>query len=165
MILTLLPDSHEMLRREMPAWDFDDEPMASSLLCESLVETMRHNEGIGLAANQVGIEARVFAMETDDGPIVAFNPMVVWVSNETVKMREGCLSFPSLELTLSRPKEIEVSYYEPSGARVVKSFSGLAARCALHEIDHLEGVVFTEKVSRLKLQMAMKKIKKHKNRP
>lgn len=164
MIFALLPDSHEMLHRAMPVWDFANPPMDTVELCASLVETMQANDGLGLAANQVGLEMRVFAMETDHGPIVLFNPMVVWMASETVKMREGCLSFPDLELTLARPKEIEVSYYEPSGRQVVKSFSGLAARCALHEIDHLEGVVFTTRVSRLKLQMAMKKAQKVKNR-
>lgn len=160
MILDLLPDTHEMLHRAMPRWDFENPMMDMDELCRSLVETMRHNEGLGLAANQVGIETHAFAMETDSGPIVLFNPMVVWVSSNTVNIREGCLSFPALELSLRRPASVEITFHEPSGKRVVKSFNDIAARCALHEIDHLEGIVFTSRVSKLRLVMAKKKILK-----
>lgn len=165
MIYDLLPDTHEMLLRQMPKWDFDNPPMPVEEFCASMVETMRHHGGIGLAANQVGIETSAFAMETDEGPIVLFNPLVVWVSQDTQTMREGCLSFPDVELRLARPQAIEVTYYEPTGNQVVKSFTDLSARCALHEIDHLEGVVFTSKVSKLRLAMALKKSKKVKKNP
>lgn len=148
----------------MPDWDFNNPIQDTDALCESLVETMREFQGIGLAANQVGVETRAFSMETDEGPIVLFNPTLIFIGDDQHLMREGCLSFPGLELYLERSVEVAVSYQEPTGKSVVKSFHGITARCALHEIDHLDGIVFTSRVSKLKLAMAKKKMKKSENK-
>lgn len=160
MIPPLLPDDHELLARAMPRFVFADDERAHELSA-LLIEAMTYYEGIGLAANQIGIEQAAFAMETEThGPIVLFNPMITWLSSESAVIAEGCLSFPALELKIKRPKECQVSYQDVYGKTVVANFKGMEARCAQHEMDHLAGVVFTEKVSKLKLSMAKKRAKK-----
>jgi peptide deformylase len=153
-----------MLARVMPEFDFrqpDALPTARAM-ATTMIEAMRHHQGIGLAANQVGIEERVFAMETTTGSICLFNPTVTWLSAESDKMEEGCLTFEGLELTISRPKECQVRYTDAEGQTQVLDLKGIEARCALHEMDHLDGIVFTGRVSKLKLQMAKKKALKRK---
>lgn len=159
MIPPLLPDDHPLLAKQMPRFDFavDD----AKEIAATLVEAMTYYDGIGLAANQIGIEKSAFTMETaTSGPIVLFNPLVTWLTAESEFMTEGCLTFPGLGLKISRPTECQIRYQTENGETVVKHFTGIEARCALHEMDHLLGVVFTEKVSKLKLTMARKKLKK-----
>lgn len=159
MIPPLLPDEHPLLAKEMPPFDFatDDGPS----LAKTLRDAMLLYGGIGLAANQIGIEKAVFAMETMAGErIVLFNPMVTWLSTDVVAISEGCLSFPGLELKIRRPADCQVSYQNELGKKIVTYFTGMDARCALHEMDHLAGIVFTSKVSKLKLALARKKQKK-----
>lgn len=162
MIPDLLPDSDPLLHRPMPVFDFEETgAMArASQLEEILIAGMNHHDGIGLSANQVGIEQRAFSMETRNGAVVLFNPLVTWVSSETVKIKEGCLSFPEMELSISRPKECQVRYLNSAGEVKVLDLAGLECRTALHEIDHLDGITFTSRVSRLRLQMAQKRAMK-----
>jgi peptide deformylase len=157
MIPRLLQDTHPMLAERMPHYEVNK---TSTAIAATLVEAMTYHGGIGLAANQIGIRACVFAMETKGGPLVLFNPMVTWLSTEMIRIEEGCLSFPKLELKIKRPRECQIKYEDQEGRVHVANFAGIEARCALHEIDHLLGVVFTQKVSRLKLTMAKKKLTK-----
>jgi peptide deformylase len=156
----LLPDSHPMLHSELPDHVFDG---SEAELAATLIAAMDHYDGLGLAANQVGIPVRAFAMQYAGGSLVLFNPMVTWLTTESTIINEGCLSFEGLGLRISRPKECQVAYTNVSGRREVVDLKGMEARCALHEIDHLDGIVFTSLVSKLKLSMAKKKAKKHKN--
>jgi peptide deformylase len=157
---------HESLTQVSTPWVFgeDGDPVAlEKAMCEFMVE----NKGIGLAANQIGLTKRVFAMgsyniEGFPAPFALFNPRILEVSEEQVNYKEGCLSYPDLWLDVKRPAVIKVEYQDSLGNTHESVMSGLIARCFLHELDHLDGVCFVDKVSSLKLQLAMKKLRKKK---
>ena len=130
---------------------------------DNLIETMQHYEGIGLSANQVGIMERVFVMynHVETKQIIAcFNPKIIKEGEEKVLIDEGCLSFPGLWVKVNRPETIEVEYEDENGEKIQRELYGLQSRIFQHEYDHMEGSNFTEKVSKLKLDMAIKKQKK-----
>lgn len=162
MIPKLLPDTHPLLAQRMPLFEFEDEGAGerARALSDTLLAALVHYEGSGIAANQLGIEARAFAMQNRDGPIVCFNPIITWLSSESAKIEEGCLTFTNLWLTISRPKECQLKYTDCDGETHVLDLSGYEARIALHETDHLDGVNFTSLVSKLRLSIAKKKAKK-----
>jgi len=147
-------------------WDFTkDDP---SLVQNQLLEIMEAKNGIGLAANQVGLNKRAFAIGSEHMsyfrvPEVVFNPKIIYSSDETVLYREGCLSFPDLWIEVKRPKEISVEYFNHKGEINRAELDGLDSRCFQHEYDHLDGICFVDKVSKIKLQLAMKKMRKAKN--
>jgi peptide deformylase len=135
-------------------------------LVRDMFETMYHEEGIGLAAPQIGISTRVIVVDLrredhpDDEPLALVNPRVVWASSETAKQTEGCLSIPTLEEIVERPAKIRVEALDPDGERVELHADDLLARALQHEIDHLDGVLFLDRVSALKRRMLLKKWKK-----
>jgi peptide deformylase len=154
-ILTFVNDDHPILSTAMPVVD---NPKYVEPLSQSMFKLMWANDGIGLAAPQVGMYLRMFIMGPQEGPhYVCINPEVIAVSDNEVLEPEGCLTYPDLWLNISRPAWIDVKYQTLDGSIVEKRLEGLMARCYLHELDHLDGVVFTKKVSRLKLEMAKKK--------
>lgn len=155
--LILLPDTDPMLHRVMPVFTFDGsvDPVE---LTDAMWACQKEHDAVGLAANQVGLEHRVFVMGLDE-KIVCFNPEVIEQHDPRVGM-EGCLTYPGLALDVSRPFTILARYQDASGTVVERSFEGLLARCFCHETDHVNGITFTSKVSRLKLDMAKKKMKK-----
>jgi peptide deformylase len=126
---------------------------------------MLNHNGIGLAANQLNIKKRVFAIGSKNvpgfpEPFCVFNPVILEASEEHVLDKEGCLSFPGLWLHLQRPKMIVAQYQNSKGETKEAKVEGYLAKCFQHELDHLNGICFVDKVSRLKLQLAMKKLKK-----
>jgi peptide deformylase len=147
-------------------WEFGSDQDAAELekaMCNFMIE----NKGIGLAANQIGIAKRVFVMGSNniDGfpkPFALFNPRIVEASQEELIDKEGCLSYPDLWISVKRPAVIKVEYQDSQGNVHEAAMSGLIARCFQHELDHLDGVCFVDKVSALKLQLAMKKLRKKK---
>ena len=130
-----------------------------SYLMYSLSETLNQMGGLGLSANQVGISKRVCAVNMGEQIWVMFNPYIIEKSEITSKYSEGCLSYPGLYLNLNRPNHIKVKFQAIGGQEVVKEFDGLTAVVIQHELDHLDGVVFTEKVSPIKLDQAKRKTK------
>ena len=109
---------------------------------------MFHYEGCGLAANQIGMDIRAFAMVRDlenNEVIVCFNPKIVKKYSELVNCEEGCLSFPDEFINVDRPDKIVVKYEDEDKKDHKIKLSGMAARVFLHEFDHLEGIVFTER--------------------
>ena len=132
-------------------------------LKDNLIETMQHFEGIGLSANQCGIMERVFVMynHIETKQIMAvFNPKIIKEGKEKVLIDEGCLSYPGLWVKVSRSETVEVEYEDEKGEKIQRELYGLQSRIFQHEYDHMEGSNFTEKVSKLKLDMALKKQKK-----
>ena len=126
-----------------------------------MFENMLGHNGLGLAANQIGFPFTVFSMMVDSvDAICCFNPEILKESDETVIMKEGCLSFPSLYLNIRRPEMIEAKYQNVDGDDVEVHFEGLAARVFQHEMDHMQGQNFTEYVSKFVLKSARKKQKK-----
>ena len=145
MILQLTPKTHPILHeRVKPCSDDLDRREISRILKEN----MFHYEGIGLSANQIGISERVFIMmlnmETEE-TITCFNPRIIKRYEDDVWYEEGCLSFPDEIINIQRPDRIVVKYeYEDKKDHKI-ILSGMAARVFLHEFDHLEGIVFTER--------------------
>jgi peptide deformylase len=138
-------------------FDFVNPPVDPNKFASSLVETCKKYNALGLSANQSGFDYRVFVAGSGDSYVAFFNPVIVSVSEEKSKMEEGCLSFPDLFLNVERPATIEVLYQDFTGAEKTAKFAGLTARCFQHELDHMNGVCYTEKVKPLAMQMALKK--------
>ena len=132
-------------------------------LKDNLIETMNNFTGIGLSANQCGVMERAFVMYSDVKKkeiIACFNPKIIYESEEKITMDEGCLTFPGLWLKVKRPDGIEVEYEDENGEKQEKAMFGLEARIFQHEYDHMQGINFTKKVSRLKLNRAKKRLQK-----
>jgi peptide deformylase len=141
---------------------FDDELRS---LVRDMFETMYHAEGIGLAAPQIGLSSRVLVIDLrredeDDEQIALVNPRLAWQSDALSKQSEGCLSIPGLEELVERPAEVRVEASDPHGNPVTIAADDLLARALQHEIDHLDGVLFLDRVSPLKRRMLLKKWKK-----
>jgi peptide deformylase len=156
--------AHESLTMTSSDWIFGKDG-DSVQLEKDMIEFMVNNNGIGLAANQIGLTKRVFVMgsrniEGFPEPFALFNPKILEASKEQIIFKEGCLSYPGLWLSLKRPAVVEVEYQDSLGNTHQVVMSGLIARCFQHELDHLNGVCFVDKVSDLKLQLAMKQLRK-----
>jgi len=163
-MLKLIDETDPILKLKATPWVFDVDLDAPDLE-KNMVETMVMHNGIGLAANQVGLLKRVFAITLSNGQqLCMFNPTVISTSEELQPGSEGCLSFPDLWLDVDRPKTIVSEYFDNTGNSCILVLEGLDARCFLHELDHLNGICFVDKVSKLKLAMANKKrLKRKKN--
>ena len=132
-------------------------------LVENLVEAMRQGNGIGLSANQCGVMERVFVMYSDikERKIIAcFNPQIIEESTEQSFEDEGCLTYPGLWLRVKRPVWIKATWEDSKGTEGEYHLAGLEARVFQHEYDHMEGTNFTKKVSKLRMNMAQKRLKK-----
>ena len=136
------------------------------VLVKDMLETMYHAEGIGLAAPQVGVSSRVIvvdlrgAEEDPVGLVALVNPRVVESSRKKDRAPEGCLSIPGMEEVVERPSSVTVEGLDPEGEPVFLEVSGLLARALQHEIDHLDGVLFIDRVSPLKRRMLLRKWQK-----
>ena len=128
-----------------------------------LIDSMEHYRGIGLSANQIGIMERVFVMYSNINTretITCFNPEITTYSKTEIIMDEGCITYPGLWLKIKRPDGIEVQYEDKTGETQHLAMFGLECRISLHEYDHMEGMDFTQKVSKLKLKRAKKRLSK-----
>jgi peptide deformylase len=145
MILELTPNTHPILHERVKPCSKDlDRQKMSRILRENMI----HYGGVGLSANQIGIGERVFIMvlnmETEE-TITCFNPRIIKRYDELVNCEEGCLSFPDEFISVDRPDKIVVKYEDEDKKEHKIKLSGMAARVFLHEFDHLEGIVFTER--------------------
>lgn len=113
--------------------------------------------GVGFAANQMGFLYRVFAMNIGESPTFYYNPEVIEEGDEVITVEEGCLSFPGLFIKVKRPRSVTVRYQDRDGNVHTEELTDLASRCFQHELDHLDGVCFTDRVSKLSLEMARKR--------
>jgi peptide deformylase len=134
-------------------------------LMDDMLETMYAAPGIGLAAVQVGVAKRVIVMDIsrEEGvrePRHFVNPEILWASEETQPYEEGCLSVPEIYDEVERPAKVRLRYLNYRGETVEEEAEGLYAVCIQHEMDHLEGVLFIDHLSRLKREQAVKKVKK-----
>jgi peptide deformylase len=164
-MLNILNFPSPILRERIPDFDFANPIMDPVKLEQSMIETMLAHDGIGLAANQVGVNARMFVMGHRDNQAAAqafYNPVVVAHVDEFEDLEEGCLSFPGIYVKIKRPKKIKARWQNSSGEWQESEFDGYNCKCFLHELDHLEGIVFQDRVSVLKWALAVKKTKKRK---
>ena len=159
-MLKLIDETDPILKQKAENWDFENH-INAAVIEHEMLELMRSKNAIGLAGNQVGLLRRVFVMKLADGPeIGCFNPWIMLGDNDNIEGEEGCLSFPNLWLKVSRHNKITASYLDNTGKPCIIELEGVDARCFQHELDHLNGVTFTEYVSDLKLKMARKKQRK-----
>jgi len=154
---------HPVLKQvSHPVETVDD---ALRALMDDMLETMYEAPGIGLAAIQVGVAKRVIVMdlarpEEDKQPRYFVNPEILWASEETAPYEEGCLSVPEIYDEVERPSRVKLRYLNYQGEEIVEDAEGLFAVCIQHEMDHLDGVLFIDHLSRLKREQAVKKVKK-----
>jgi len=163
-VLDVLPYPNPFLRKRADdIVDFDEN---FRTLVADMEETMAEEDGIGLAATQVGVGVRLlilspYAFEGEEGRtkpnLVIANPEVVWQSEETQFGEEGCLSFPGVFIQVERPRQVRIRARDVNGEPFEIQGEGLGARAILHEIDHLEGVVMIDHVSHLTRRRALKK--------
>ena len=145
-----------------PVETVDDDLRA---LMDDMLETMYAAPGIGLAAIQVGVAKRVIVMDLaregePPAPRHFVNPEIIWASEETAPYEEGCLSVPDIFDEVERPARVKLRYLDYHGKTVEEDAEGLFAVCIQHEMDHLEGVLFIDHLSRLKREMVLKKLEK-----
>jgi peptide deformylase len=168
-MLKLVKHPNPILDKPMPDFDFDNPVIDPYQLEEEMIKLMYEENGIGLAAPQVGVEARVFTIMTRhlEGvttPFAVFNPKILVASEEMDDGDEGCLSFPGLFFNVKRPAHIVVEFLDRDKNPVIIRLDSIDARCFQHELDHLNGVCFTSKISKLKLNLALKKQRKRNGR-
>lgn len=167
-MMKLVVDPDPILKQTAVAWDFEVDANAETVEQE-MIAIMKSFKGIGLAANQVGLLKRVFTIQLQKHPEITepfamFNPEVLSKSTHEQSGEEGCLSFPNLWLDIKRSQSIDVKYLDKSGKECKITLTGIDARCFLHELDHLDGEVFTDKVSQMKLILARKQQRKRNGR-
>jgi peptide deformylase len=130
-------------------------------IAQDMIETKRSSQGIGLAAPQVGILKRIIVLRTENHPQVLVNPEILEKSKEKEIMEEGCLSFPGLYLKIKRAKRVKVEALDEKGEKIKIQAEGLPARIFQHEIDHLDGILFIDRLSfwqKLKIKNQLKKL-------
>lgn len=162
-MLKLYAEPFELLHK--PVQDFDFNIHDPKQITQEMITIMERYNGIGLAANQVGLDARIFIMGSNkiEGfckPQAFINPRITKFSQDETLDKEGCLSFPTLFLNVKRPSMIEATYTDINGDEQSISVSGYMAKCFQHEYDHLDGICFTNRVGKLKLDMAINKLLK-----
>jgi peptide deformylase len=162
-MLKILTYPNKILDEQVPEFDFENPIMDPKELEKEMLAAMFASNGIGLAAPQVGIKTRVFVMGhalMPDNSFALFNPEVVNSSTELREVDEGCLSFPNIFAKIKRPSWIEVKYKTSNGEEQINRFEGYDCVCFLHELDHLDGIVFKDRLSSLKWALSVKKSKK-----
>lgn len=157
--MKLVKSPNAWLQKIVDPFDFDE--LNAQEISEEMIALMAQEGGIGLSANQVGLNARIFVMKPhlleDNSPLTVINPTIDKVSVNQETMPEGCLSHPDLYLKVPRPKGVVVKFLDIYQKECIMELYDIDARCFLHEYDHLSGIEFTNRVSRLKLDMARKK--------
>ena len=166
MVLDILvaPDPRLKIKaRPVEIFDVDLQKTVTDLL-----ETLSYVDGVGLAATQVGINQRIIVVDADEenhgvGKAEAYiNPEIIHISEGKKLSREGCFSVPDFYEEVSRAEKVTVRYQDPQGQFCEKTATGLLGVCLQHEIDHLNGVLFIDYLSRLKRDRILTKLKKHK---
>jgi len=161
--MQLIQSPNSFLTRKVKPFDFNE--LDAKQISGEMCQIMMAKNGLGLAANQVELDAQIFVMrpvenEAVTKPFAVINPVIVRVDSDTILGKEGCLSHLGLLLNIRRPKTLVAKFLDIDAKECILEFSGIDARCFLHEYDHLQGIEFTDRVSKLKLDMAKKKQKK-----
>ena len=151
-----------ILREPTVPWEHRKyDPKESEYLAYSLAETLKYYGGLGLSANQVGLKHRICVINMGGEIWTMFNPVILEKGLTPATYQEGCLSYPGLYLKVPRSNHIKVRFEAMYGQEVIHEFDGLTAVCIQHEIDHLDGIVYTDQVSPIKLEQAKRKVKKN----
>ena len=164
-MIQLFQYPHKTLLQVSTPWTKDDRIDGYSDIQRfeaDMLMLMKIQNGIALAANQIGITKRFFAIGSDSfdtfsKPVIIWNPSIIKQSKENVIDLEGCLSFRDIFVKVERPKEIEVQYETTQGETKTATLKGMESKCFQHECDHLEGITFNRRVSKLRWDMANKR--------
>jgi peptide deformylase len=145
----------------------DNVDAATRKLIDDMIESMYEADGIGLAAVQIGVPLRVIVMDLDQkegkkNPRAFVNPVITWRSEELATFEEGCLSVPEIYEEVERAARIKAEFVDREGTKQLLEADGLLATCLQHEMDHLEGVLFIDHLSKLKRSIALRKLQKAK---
>lgn len=164
-MLELVKHPNSILNLKLDDFNFESSQYDPKDLEKSMIEIMVKENGRGLAASQVGINARVFVIKTEKlsgvfTPFAIFNPFILVQNQEQEQDYEGCLSFPNLFLPVKRSTRITVQFLDRDKKDHIIELEGIDARCFLHEYDHLNGICFIEGMSKLKLDLAIKRQRK-----
>ena len=159
--MNLIYYPNDFLDKKVKDIDIDNIDFDPKELKQNMVDIMLANNGIGLAANQVEFDGQVFVMgDKESNSTIHINPVILQHTAEKVLDTEGCLSFPGIYVKVSRPKEILAEWYDENLEKKQAKITGYTAKCFLHEYDHLQGITFKDRVSKLKWNMAEKKLQK-----
>jgi peptide deformylase len=164
-MLTILKHPNPVLEEKLPDFDFNNPITDPIQLEKDMIETMLAGNGIGLAANQIGVRTRMFVMghpKFREHAQAFFNPIIVGVTDDMLEEEEGCLSFPNIYVKIKRPRGVLVRFQNSKGETQEAEFFGTECRCFLHEFDHLEGITYKDRLSTLKWALAVKKSIKRK---
>ena len=167
-VKTILTEPNKLLREISKPVDYIGEN--EQKLMDDMLETMYAANGIGLAAIQIGFPQRIIVMDitknqTNKNPMYFVNPIIINKSTDQSTYEEGCLSVPGQFAEIDRPSKCEVECLDYNGEKKLLKVEGLLATCIQHEIDHLEGILFIDYLSKLKKSMIIKKLSKQKNKP
>ena len=164
---TILTEPNKILRQvSLPVVKVGNEERS---LMDDMLETMYDAKGIGLAAIQVGVPKRIIVLdignrEKEKKPMYFVNPIIKNKNSQNSTYEEGCLSVPNQFAEINRPSTCDVEYLDYDGNKKILKASGLLATCIQHEMDHLEGILFIDYLSKLKKMMIVKKLSKQKNK-
>ena len=167
-IKTIITEPSKILRQK--SLPVDQVGAEEQRLMDDMLETMYNANGIGLAAIQIGVPKRIIVMDISkndekNSPMYFVNPKIKNKVTETSIYEEGCLSVPNFFAEVNRPKKCDVEYLDYDGNKKILNAEGLLATCIQHEMDHLEGILFIDYLSKLKKTMIVKKLSKQKNKP
>ena len=166
-VKTILTEPNKLLRQvSLPVEKVGNEERQ---LMDDMLETMYEAKGIGLAAIQIGVPKRIIVMDIgnrdkEKEPMYFVNPVIKNKNSEHSTYEEGCLSVPNQFAEIDRPSTCEIEFLDYSGSKKILKASGLLATCIQHEMDHLEGILFIDYLSKLKKMMIVKKLSKQKNK-
>jgi peptide deformylase len=159
--MNLIYYPNKFLDKQVKDVDIENPSVDLKELKDNMIDIMLSNNGIGLAANQVEFDGQVFVMgDKEDNATICINPKILQHTQDTVQDMEGCLSFPGIYVNITRPKDILAEWYDENLEKKTVKIEGYSAKCFLHEWDHLQGVTFKDRVSKLKWNMATKKARK-----
>ena len=160
--MEILAFGNDLLRQKAePVTDIKDKPLKWEKIINSLFDSLQKGKGVGFAGPQMGLMQRIFVTNIDgDAPRVFINPSIIETSQETAKYEEGCLSIPGIWADIIRPKTVKVQAWNEKGRPFTLEASGILARVILHEYDHLEGVLFIDRLPELKQKRVLDKIAK-----
>lgn len=158
--LRLVEPEHAALHCIPDPFDWKQHADSAQQLANVLWDFMAEAGGVGLSANQLGLNMRVFVMGTPERRMAVFNPEIQQELGEPLSFREGCLSYPGLQLYVKRPSALHATWWDEQHVWHEEMLTGITARIFLHEYDHMQGRDFTSRVSRLKLERAQRSYQK-----
>lgn len=149
-----------LLTTILPEYKFDQD-IDPDIIMQNMHRLIDQYNGMGISANQINYNRRVITITYNDQKLTMFNPQIVDQTIEETPDIEGCLSFPNLFLPIKRCNKLTVSYLTNKAEPYTIELSNYDAKCFLHELDHINGICFTSKVSKLKLDLALRKMRKN----